>query len=372
VSIHVLHVIDHLGYNGRPHGVGTMLAGLLPALDPARVRAAVAILRERHGLDVWLREKSGGCPVHNLHRAKYDARTFVDICRLIVRERADIVHVHGYGASAFGRAAAWTTRRKVVLHQHDSQPAPPPARRLDRLLSRVPSPTLAVSASARDFCISARGIPPARIRVLRYGVPTPLAPTRDERLAWRAALAIPSSARIVAAAARFDPVKGLSQLIDAFARVRSAIPNALLVLWGDGAQRPALEAQVDSLGLRAAVRFAGFEPDAARRLALADCVVVPSLDEGLGMTLLEAMIQGSAIVASAVGGIPDAVGEGDAALLVPPGDARALALGVTRVLSDAHLAERLREAARRAGRNFTIARYAEDLTRFYEELLRVS
>ena len=124
--------------------------------------------------------------------------------------------------------------------------------------------------------------------------------------------------------------KGIDVLLDALARL--SCPPALLVA-GEGEERPALEARASALGL-AGVRFLGQRADKGDLLAACDVLVLPSRQEGLGVAALEAMAAGRAVVASDVGGLGQAVVEGVTGLLVPPGDAAALAEAVARLARD--------------------------------------
>ncbi|HVL88404.1 MAG TPA: glycosyltransferase, partial [Candidatus Thermoplasmatota archaeon] len=161
---------------------------------------------------------------------------------------------------------------------------------------------------------------------------------------------------------RLVPTKGLRVLVEAVARA----PGVDVVVVGEGPERRRLERLARARGVSDRVRFAGAVPDDARQalLARARFVVHPALQEALGLAVAEAMRQGCPIVATTAGGIPDVTG--DAARLVPPGDAEALARAMVELWSDPALARRLGERARRRAQDFSWPRYVAATLRVYE------
>jgi glycosyltransferase involved in cell wall biosynthesis len=183
-------------------------------------------------------------------------------------------------------------------------------------------------------------------RVGHAVVPAPVSLTADVSAETRAALraefgADPGQA-IVLAAGRLAVQKGFGLLLDAAARWGDIRPAPLLVIAGQGPLAADLQARAATLGLT--VRFAGHRVDVPALLAAADVFVLPSVWEGQALILQEALRAGVPVVATRVGGNPELTGE-EAAILVPPGDARRLAEAVRAVLGDPALAARLREAA---------------------------
>lgn len=166
--------------------------------------------------------------------------------------------------------------------------------------------------------------------------------------------------------ARLDPQKGLSTLLEAAVRV----PEAIFLLAGEGPQRHELEAQAANLGLRARVHFLGFREDVPALLALADLFVLPSLYEGMPISLLEAMSAGKAVIATAIPGVDEVVKHGENGMLVPPGDPERLAVAIRNLLGNPDLRRRLGQAAQNLvlkafSQNTMVQRVCE----VYEELL---
>jgi glycosyltransferase involved in cell wall biosynthesis len=175
-----------------------------------------------------------------------------------------------------------------------------------------------------------------------------------------------SSLPVVLTLARLDAQKGLDHLLAATALV----PNATFIVAGDGPRRDQLEALARELGVADRVRFVGYRDDVPALLAGCDLYVLPSLFEGLPVSLLEAMAAGKPVVATAVRGTDEAVLDGATGLLVPPRDPVALAAAIRTVLADPALARRLAEAGReRARREFSAGRMVEQVMELYDELL---
>jgi glycosyltransferase involved in cell wall biosynthesis len=165
-------------------------------------------------------------------------------------------------------------------------------------------------------------------------------------------------------------VKGQTFLLRAWPAVLEGEPRALLLLAGDGPDEGALTAQAAALGLGRSVRFLGFRQDVPSLLACAEVLVLPSLNEGFGMVLVEAMAMGKPVVASAVGGVPEVVLDGQAGLLIPPADPRALAAAILRLLADPRAARRMGEAGReRARESFSRKAFLQAHRDLYGELL---
>jgi glycosyltransferase involved in cell wall biosynthesis len=161
-------------------------------------------------------------------------------------------------------------------------------------------------------------------------------------------------------------VKGLAALIDA----ATQLPTAQVVIAGEGPERGRLEQQATELGVRDRVTFLGLRTDVPRLLASSDVLAMPSLNEGLGNAVLEAMAAARPVVASAVGGLSESVVSGETGILVPPGDVEALARALNVVLSDDRLARDMGAAGRRrVEAAFTADQAVEGTTAIWSELL---
>jgi glycosyltransferase involved in cell wall biosynthesis len=169
------------------------------------------------------------------------------------------------------------------------------------------------------------------------------------------------------------PIKGVTYLIKAMAEVVQRHPNSLLVLVGKGDEKGEeeikLKEQVENLGLADNVRFLGWRPDVDEIMGCFDIFVLPSLNEGMGRVLVEAMSAGLPIVASRVGGIPDLVKHGENGLLVPPADAGALERAISDLLSDKARRKHMGETGKRMCRPYSVEAMVEKIDNLYSRLL---
>ena len=172
---------------------------------------------------------------------------------------------------------------------------------------------------------------------------------------------------LVAVVANLWPVKGHRTLVEAIARVHARMPQARFVLVGDGPERPDLERRISGLGIGDAVDLLGTRYDVPALLSRADAFCLPSLAEGLPNAIMEAMAARLPVVATAVGGTPELVLEGETGMLVPPANADALASALLGVLADPECGRRM--GAR--GRALIAREYSLDaLTRGHGDLYR--
>lgn len=179
---------------------------------------------------------------------------------------------------------------------------------------------------------------------------------------------------VIACIANFNPVKGHHTLIRAFGQLCERLPrNGLrLLLAGDGPERTSVEREVAAMGLGGKVVFRGHSPDPTREYGLADIVVSPSDTEGFSNTVVESMACGKAVVATSVGGTPEAIKSGINGLLVPPGDPRSLADALELLVLGRDIRRRLgTQAARDAAARFSRDRMVSEIQRVIDEVIEV-
>ncbi|HET9498279.1 MAG TPA: glycosyltransferase, partial [Candidatus Limnocylindria bacterium] len=170
-----------------------------------------------------------------------------------------------------------------------------------------------------------------------------------ERTVIRASLGIPADAPLIGVVARLEPEKGHRYLLAAWPEIAQGLPDAWLVLIGDGSLTDALRAQALAVlpAARRRVVFAGGQTDVVAMTQSLDLAVLPSLREAQGIALLEAMAARVPVVASRVGGIPETIRDGVDGLLVPSADPAMLASAIVRLANDADLRSRLAASGRR-------------------------
>jgi glycosyltransferase involved in cell wall biosynthesis len=295
-------------------------------------------------------------------------RQAVESIRTAIREyRPDVVHTHGYKADIYGYAAARKMRSPIVATCHnwtESNAAVTAYAWADRcVLGRFDKVVAVSSELGRRLRNGWIG----RVTRITNGVPLDCfanaAPTLKHELPHGNRIVIGMVARMVRA-------KGISYVLEAARHVLSGIPGALFVFVGDGPDRSAFETEAQQLGVAGSIVFTGARFDMPGVYRSFDLFLLPSLNEGMPMSLLEAMAAGVPVIATAVGGIPEVVAEGRTGLLVKPADAASLGTAIMRLLSDSELRQRLgREGQRVVRATYSAERMAQEYIAVYREVL---
>ena len=293
-----------------------------------------------------------------------------DFARALRGRGVDVFHAHLTWplACKYPLAGALLARVPAVVatvHAYPRFTMTRPTRLQQRLLGGLVSRYIAVSQDLRERLIARMPWPAERITVIHNGVePGAEPPARD--VALRDRLTQGSAQPVVLAAARLDRSKGLDVLIEA----ARALPGARIAIAGEGPERRALRERIEALGLQDRVVLLGWQDDLRALMAAADVVVQPSRNEGLSITVLEAMAAGRPVVASDVGGTRESVADGVTGVLVPPGRPDALAAALDALLRDPQRRAALGAAARaRAVASFSAQAMAAATSAVYEELL---
>jgi glycosyltransferase involved in cell wall biosynthesis len=256
------------------------------------------------------------------------------LAALAREHNAGVLHCHHYTPFVYGCCArAWYRHAQIVFTEHGRLNDAGPSlkrRAANRLLRTVPSAVYAVSHDLSRHMV-AEGFSQRQVQVRHNGIlPTTRTPDTD-RAAARHTLDLPPDAFVIGAVGRLDPVKGLDTLLQAMVRIRLREPRVILVLIGEGPERQRIEDEISRLHLQSVVRLAGFRADVGAIMSAFDVYVNCSTTEGISLTILEAMATALPVVASAVGGTPEIVIDGQTGLLVPARDADALAAAILRV-----------------------------------------
>ncbi|MFN8598855.1 MAG: glycosyltransferase family 4 protein [Candidatus Binatia bacterium] len=297
-------------------------------------------------------------------RFGHDPRAGLALRAATARFRADVVHHHTSRALSL---APYVSRDVVQLVTRRMDYAPRGAGPYVRWLYGRMDAVIAISRAARE-ALAARGIDAARVAIVPSGVA--VESFRDlDRTAARASFGIADDAPVVAIVASLHERKGHAVLLDALARLAADGVAPLCLAAGTGPEGDALQDRAQRLGVAARVRWLGQVADVRSVLAAADVVAMPSLAEGLGVAAIEAMAASRPVVASAVGGLPELIDDGVQGLLVPPGDAAALAAALRRVLGDAALRARLGDAGRVRAESFSTVAMARGTASVYERAL---
>jgi glycosyltransferase involved in cell wall biosynthesis len=349
-------------------GAQTYVASLLPALvDQFEVVVAA------HGPGPLLEAARGaGARVVALEHVRRplspwrDLRGLLELVALLRRERPDILHANSSKAGVLGRLAAALSGvpiRIFTVHgwafSAHTGIASALYKRAERVMRPLTTITICVAESERASGLATRACDPERTVVIRNGVDvgTPV-PTRAD-----------GAAPTILAVGRLQRPKDPLTLARALGLLRAKF-SAVIV--GEGPDRPRLEAEIRRLGLERAVVLAGNRSDVADILARADVFVLSSTSEGLPLSILEAMAAELPVVASSVGGVPEAVEDGDTGLLVPPRDPLRLAAALERLLVDPALRHRLGSNGReRVREHFSLEAFQQAHVAVYRrELVR--
>jgi glycosyltransferase involved in cell wall biosynthesis len=264
-----------------------------------------------------------------------------------------IVHQH-FGGRLVRRVVRTATRARIVAHlgARVSESAH------DRLL--VPQVRDADAVLATSAAV-ARIVPGVSAQVVYPGVRV-FKKTHTRRRAAHP---------VVGTVARLVPIKGVLDLVRAFALVRAEVADVRLEIAGSGPERPRLEHEIDVLGLAGAVKLLGWRTDLPQLLPSWDIFALASLDEGLSIAALEAMAAGLPVVATAVGGVPELVSDGKTGFLVPRGDVVALAARLRVLLLDSERRLAMGAAGQaRAREEFSIERMVAAVAAVYDDVLR--
>lgn len=297
------------------------------------------------------------------------------LAALLRREKIRLVHIHDWrpGGDLFPLLAARMTGTRVIRTEH-LPPGPDDAtgelratcRRHDRLTDVV----LTVSHDNRDRHLEVLGRDPDKVQVLHNGVEMP--PQLDDELATSAKIEFGLNPEIplIGSIGRLHPQKGYRHLLDAAVRIRDQFGPVNVIIAGEGELRPELEQQARDLGIDDFVRFPGFIVDPSHLLAAFDVAVMPSLFEGLSLSMLEMMAAGKPCVFSDHPSFVEATDGGACARLVPIGDVDALATTIVELLRDpAGAAELGRSARQHVWDYFSIGRHIERVMALYDDTI---
>jgi glycosyltransferase involved in cell wall biosynthesis len=300
---------------------------------------------------------------------KFDLKAFSRLKKVISDQQADIVHTHGYKADLYGLFAVRGMKIKLAATCHNWLEGDLFLRFyqwLDKKVLRRVGSIAAVSAVIAGE-LEAAGISRDKIKIIPNGIDLDsfrdIDPTGSK--AKRAEFNISAEDRVLITVGRLSSEKGLDILLEAAAAIKDKFPDFKILLTGDGPLAETLKALAGKLGLGNKVIFAGRREDVAGLLAAADIFVLPSLIEGMPVSLLEAMAAKVPVIASAVGEIPAIIENGVSGILCTPGDKEDLSKSLLLLLTNA---EKGRELADKALSTVTAKYSLDTMTRQYTKL----
>ncbi len=365
--LRVLHVVPDLV----PYGLENMVAGLCTKSGAGIRTGVVSLYGEVEG-SLAPKLRDAGVPVFHLDKKRgFDPRMFTRFDSVIRRFRPDVVHTHNYvlrytlpSCLLRGVAARVHTIHNVADHEVDRIGVG-----MQKLVFPATVHPVAIAGEvARSFQRVYGYEPPSTIP---NGVPLEkFRAARGLRTFWRRKERIPESATVILCVARLFEQKNHKTLLSAFAQAVEYVPDALLLLAGDGELLGNLEAQARDLGVQDRVRFLGRRSDIAHALAASDIFALASLWEGNPLSVMEAMAAGRPGVVTRVGAIPELVRHGEDGLIVDPGDTRAMTEALVRLCADPELRRLMGDSAReRAQERFSEEAMVDSYERLYRRLL---
>jgi glycosyltransferase involved in cell wall biosynthesis len=361
--------IAHLIESDGPGGAEQMVAALARELQQAGASNLVVLPADGEG---WLARQLAGSGVaieyFRLNRpvSFACARWLAGVFR---RHRIALAHCHEFSMAVYGAWAAWQTGVPHVVTMHGGRYYADRLRR--RLALRMGTilggRMVAVSHDLANQLGRDLWLPASRITTIANGVryvPAAHSTLREE-------LNLAAEDRLALAVGNLYPVKGHRFAVEALAMLRERHPRLHLAIAGRGETAEALQSLARELGVAPRLHLLGLRADIPNLLAGADFFVLPSLSEGLPLALLEAMFSGRPIVASDVGEVRNVLADGEAGILVPMGDASALAAALDNLLATPARAHELATRARhRATSEYDISRMVARYAAIYQGLLR--
>jgi glycosyltransferase involved in cell wall biosynthesis len=364
--LRVLFVINQVVAYG---GAERFAAGLAAHMPRDRIEPWLCCTRSGDERAVGALVDAGVRYVCLGRRGKLDVHRLLPLVGLLRRQRFDVVHSHMFGSNLWsslsGRACGVPV---IIAHEHTWSYSGDRVRLwMDgHVIGRLVTCFVAVSEADRERMIKLEGVQADRIKV----IPTAYVPhlaTANGNI--RSELGLTSDAQIIGVAAVMREQKALDVMLDAHATLLARKPNVHLVIAGDGPCRPALERQIERLGIARNVHLLGRRTDIDQILECADVGALSSEYEGSPLFVFECRAAKVPLVATAVPGVTELVHTDRTGLLVPPRNPRALAEALERVLSDPALSARLAEEAARDLERFEIANVASRFADLYEQLV---
>jgi len=371
-KIKVIHICDKFGTKGSSvHGVTRLFSWWFPRFDKNYFDVKLIGLRKAdHGCEYL---KQNGIDIISLNKGKFNFSTVNKIVQIVKQQKMDILHLHGYGASNFGRMAAKITKVKNIVHEHIVDPAIPKYQiPFDFFLSHLTDMGMANCRSVMNFMVNERFIVKEKIKVVFNGAPLsnfkPIAKdiVEAEKKKWN----IPEEYRIVASIGRLDIQKGNQYLINAVTNTINNFNKVKFMIIGDGPLLNCLKNQCKRYGIERDVIFTGFHSNIPLILSMTDIIVIPSLWEGTTLTVFEAMSMGLPIISTKVDGLEEILRNEENALLVPPKNSEAIEYAINKILTNPRMAEVISSQAQKDSSNYDIQTTVDHIQRAYDELMR--
>jgi glycosyltransferase involved in cell wall biosynthesis len=365
--VKILQLISSGGY----YGAENMLLNLCASQQNAGCENSLMLFYNVHAPNVefYERARRRGLSVRMVHcqgRADWRAVRQIEAC--IDEDGIELLHTHGYKADLYGYVAARRSGKPIVATCHNWLGGTATLgiyNHLDRVALKRFHGLAAVSDSVAQRLLDS-GVSPKKIRTIANGIDV----QAFERANPLPMLNFEKNKVVVGMVARLDLQKGFKYLLRAARELCRTLPGLKVVIVGEGPDRKAIEDMIQRFGLQTNVILAGQYSDMPGIYAAMDIFVLPSLNEGLPMTILEAMAASKPVIATRVGAIPKVIKDGHTGLLVDPGDVDGLRDALARLLTNSDLCHRIGAAGNDwVSRNYTSEAMALKYRQMYDEVL---
>ncbi len=367
----VVHIVKVTGIAGAERHLLMLLTGLRTRDIDARIIVLVEPDKPVDDFIEALQERDIPAQRLVIHH-DLDVTLYWRLYRALRELKPDIVHTHLWHADFFGiMAARFALFNRIISSRHNDDAFRHQAviRFANRILWWLTSAGIAISDAIRQFSIDVEKVPPEKIHTVRYGMEYDPS-TVDRQVASQTIhqeLNLPVDAPLVGMVCRLTEQKGIQYGLRAFARIVPDFPQAQFLIAGDGPLRDELQTEVQALDITEQVHFLGWRNDIPTLMGAFDVFLMPSLWEGFGLVMLEAMAQQTPIIGSAVSAIPEVIADGETGFLVPPRDVEALAGALYLLLHDRVLARYMGLLGQdRLETHFSMSRMVEETIAIYE------
>ncbi len=296
-------------------------------------------------LERFIREAGIRCEVAGLRGVKY--LSGISRTRAILsRNRPDIVHTHNLVAHIHGGLAARSLGLPVIHTKHGREiPSFKGIPSMAKIIYGLSSRTAVVSRDTGEVFVRKTGLDPSKITVVHNGIDFS-AYGRSDRGEARKSIGIPPGSIVFGSVSRLDPVKDHATMLRAFAEVSKNDGRCLFLIVGDGPERGNIERLAEELSIGEKVIITGFTDRVEEYLAAMDVFLQPSTEEGLSLTILEAIAAGIPVITTPVGGTPEIITGGETGTFVDVGDSETMSVEMKRFIGDRSIFLRMAEKAR--------------------------
>ena len=308
----------------------------------------------------------------------YDFFSFLKVLRVIRREKPKIVHTHTSKAGVVGRVAAFMAKTPVIVHTphghifygYFGRVTTCIFIHIEKLLAKITDKIITLTNREGIDHVRFKIVSPEKFITIHSGVDIQrFITTKSEADSLKRSFGMGAESLVVGTVGRLVPIKGHEYLVEAAPKILKEVPGVKFVLVGDGYLRPKLERLTYALNVQDAFLFLDWRSDIPKIMSMFDLFAFPSLNEGMGKVLIEAMAAGKPIVASNAGGIPDLVMDGDNGLLVPPKNSDQLAEAIIKLLRDDRRRIEMGNRGKVMARRYSAESMVKKIDALYMELL---